>query len=70
VVVSIDGGHVDEGFLRDAFDTFKADTTAHDAELVVTTDHDGFLDGVKVGDPALTGAGQPHDLKESGLEPS
>jgi hydrogenase nickel incorporation protein HypA/HybF len=39
VVVSVDGGHVDEAFLRDAFDTFKADTTARDAELVVTTDH-------------------------------
>jgi hydrogenase nickel insertion protein HypA len=37
VVLSIDGGHVDEGFLRDAFDSFKAETTARDAELVVTT---------------------------------
>lgn len=36
VVLAIDGGHVDEEFLRDAFDMFKVETTAHDAELVVT----------------------------------
>ena len=37
VVLSVDGGHVDEAFLRDAFDAFKAETTARDAELVVKT---------------------------------
>ena len=36
VVLAIDGGHIDEGFLRDAFDTFKVETTARDAELFVT----------------------------------
>ena len=35
VVLAIDGGHVDERFLRDAFDMFKVQTTANDAELVV-----------------------------------
>ncbi len=35
VVVVVDGGHLDEGFLRDAFDAFKAETTAGGAELVV-----------------------------------
>jgi hydrogenase nickel incorporation protein HypA/HybF len=36
VVLAIDGGHVEEQFLRDAFDMFKAQTTARDAQLVVT----------------------------------
>jgi hydrogenase nickel insertion protein HypA len=36
VVLAVEGGHVDERFLRDAFDTFKAETTARYAELVVT----------------------------------
>lgn len=36
VVLAVDGGHVHERFLRDAFDTFKLETTASDAELVVT----------------------------------
>lgn len=36
VVVAIDGGHVDEAFLRDAFDTFKSSSSACAAELVVT----------------------------------
>jgi hydrogenase nickel insertion protein HypA len=36
VVVAVDGGHVDEGFLRSAFDMFKVETTARAAELVIT----------------------------------
>ena len=36
VVLAVDGGHIDERFLRDAFDMFKAETTARNAELVVT----------------------------------
>lgn len=36
VVLAIDGGHVDEQFLRGAFDMFKVESTASDAELVVT----------------------------------
>ena len=36
VLVEVDGGHVDQGFLRDAFDTFKVETTARAAELVIT----------------------------------
>lgn len=36
VVLAVDGGHVEESFLRDAFDTFKVTTLAHGAELVVT----------------------------------
>lgn len=36
VVVAFDGGHVDEHFLREAFDLFKVETTARDAELLVT----------------------------------
>jgi hydrogenase nickel insertion protein HypA len=35
VVLAIDGGHVDKDFLRDAFDTFKLESTARDAELIV-----------------------------------
>jgi hydrogenase nickel insertion protein HypA len=35
VVIAVDGGHLDEAFLRDAFDTFKTETTASGAELVV-----------------------------------
>lgn len=35
IVLAVDGGHVDERFLRDAFDMFKVATTARDAELVV-----------------------------------
>lgn len=43
VVLAIAGGHVDERFLRDAFDTFKSETTARDAELVVKqTPRDGW----------------------------
>jgi hydrogenase nickel insertion protein HypA len=36
VVIAVDGEHVDEGFLRDAFDMLKVETTASAAELVVT----------------------------------
>lgn len=36
VVLGVDGGHVDEAFLRDAFDMFRVETTARDAELIVT----------------------------------
>jgi hydrogenase nickel insertion protein HypA len=36
VVLAVDDGHVDERFLRDAFDMFKVETSAQDAELVVT----------------------------------
>lgn len=36
VVLSIDGRHIDEKFLRGAFDMFKGESTASDAELVVT----------------------------------
>jgi Zn finger protein HypA/HybF involved in hydrogenase expression len=36
VFLAVDGGHIDERFLRDAFDMFKASTTARDAVLVVT----------------------------------
>jgi hydrogenase nickel incorporation protein HypA/HybF len=36
IVLAVDGGHVDERFLREAFDMFKVETTAHDAELLVT----------------------------------
>ncbi len=36
VMVAIDGGHVDEMFLRDAFATFSAQTSSSAAELVVT----------------------------------
>lgn len=36
VVLGIDGGHVDEQFLRDAFAMFKVETTACDADLIVT----------------------------------
>lgn len=35
VEVGVEGGAVEEQFLRDAFDTFKVMTTARDAELVV-----------------------------------
>jgi hydrogenase nickel insertion protein HypA len=35
VVLAVDGGHVDGGFLADAFDTFKRGTTAGEAELVI-----------------------------------
>ncbi len=35
VEVGVEGGAVDEQFLRDAFDTFKVTTTARDAELLV-----------------------------------
>jgi hydrogenase nickel insertion protein HypA len=36
IVVAIESGHVDEQFIRDAFDMFKAETSARDADLVVT----------------------------------
>lgn len=36
VELAIDGGHVDERFLRAAFDTFKVESTARSAELIIT----------------------------------